>query len=126
MTETTGTAGLVRDYLETVWNQGRTEEADRFLAADLVQHNPNLPDGRAPLVDFVESLRKQLPELRFDIRRVAAQDDLVFVHSLCTQNAEDRGTAVVDVFRVADGLIVEHWDAKESVPETTASGHPIV
>src|SRR4051794_17101618 len=36
---------LIRDYLELVWNQGRTDLADRFLADDLIQHNPNLPDG---------------------------------------------------------------------------------
>jgi predicted SnoaL-like aldol condensation-catalyzing enzyme len=32
---------------------------------------------------------------------------------------------VVDVFRIAGGLIVEHWDVREDVPETTASGNPV-
>ncbi|GAA4633043.1 hypothetical protein GCM10023196_069000 [Actinoallomurus vinaceus] len=117
---------LIRDYIELVWNQGRTEEAERFLAEDLIQHNPNLPNGRKPLVDFIGGLHEQLPESRFDIRRTAAEGDLVFVHSLFTAQPGHRGIAVIDVFRVADGLIVEHWDLREDVPETTASGNPVV
>ncbi|MFB9629474.1 nuclear transport factor 2 family protein [Nonomuraea helvata] len=117
---------LIRDYVELVWNQGRTDLAGRFLTEDLVQHNPNLPDGRKPLVDFIDGFRRQLPQARFEIRRLAAQDDLVFVHSLFTAEPGHRGVAVVDVFRLAGGLIAEHWDLREDVPETTVSGHAIV
>jgi predicted SnoaL-like aldol condensation-catalyzing enzyme len=116
---------FIRDYIETVWNQGRTEESGRFLADDLVQHNPHLPDGRKPLADFIDGLRRRLPGLRFDVRRTAAEGDLVFAHSLFTAEPGARGTAVVDVFRIAGGLIVEHWDVREDVPETTASGNPV-
>ncbi|MBP0451727.1 nuclear transport factor 2 family protein [Kitasatospora sp. RG8] len=117
---------LVRDYLETVWNQGRTDLADRYLAEDLAQHNPNLPDGRAALTAFVDGLRAQLPELRFDLRRLAADGDLVFAHSLFTAAPGDDGRAVIDVFRLEGGLIAEHWDLNEAVPATTASGRPAV
>ncbi|MFC9326644.1 ester cyclase [Kitasatospora sp. NPDC057015] len=64
---------LVQDYLETLWNQGRTDLADRYLAEGLIRHNPDLPDGRAPLTAFVDGLRAQLPELRFELRRLAAE-----------------------------------------------------
>ncbi|WP_433444907.1 nuclear transport factor 2 family protein [Nonomuraea sp. CA-141351] len=117
---------LIRDYLELVWNQVRTDLADRFLAEDLIQHNPNLPDGRKALADFVDGFRGQFPDAHFEIRRLAAQDDLVFVHSLFTTHPGHRGVAVVDVFRIADGLIAEHWDLREDVPETTVSGNEIV
>ncbi|MYW67488.1 hypothetical protein GTY65_25970 [Streptomyces sp. SID8379] len=117
---------LVRDYLENVWNEGQTDRADEYLAANLIQHNPHLPDGRTPLVDFIEGFRKQLPEARFEIRRVAADDGLVFVHSRFRPTPDARGTVVVDVFRIDDGRIVEHWDVREDVPESTASGHEVV
>ncbi|WP_433245488.1 nuclear transport factor 2 family protein [Streptosporangium sp. CA-135522] len=116
----------LRDYLETVWNQGRADLAGRYLAEDLIQHNPNLPDGRTPVAEFVDGFRKQVPQGRFEIRRLAADGDLVFTHSHFTAHEGDPGMAVVDVFRVAEGLIAEHWDVKENVPETTAGGHPIV
>ncbi|MEV5569666.1 nuclear transport factor 2 family protein [Spirillospora sp. NPDC052269] len=117
---------LIRDYIEQVWNQGRTDLADRFLAEDLIQHNPNLPDGRKPLVDLIDGMRGQLPEARFEIRRLAGEGDLVFTHSLFTAQPGHQGIAVVDVFRIADGKIAEHWDLREDVPDTTASGRPIV
>ncbi|MBO2449110.1 nuclear transport factor 2 family protein [Actinomadura barringtoniae] len=117
---------LIRDYIETVWNQGRTQEAGRFLAENLIQHNPNLPDGRKPLVEFIDGFRVQLPEARFEIRRLAADGDLVFIHSLFTAQPGHRGVAVVDIFRIEDGLIAEHWDLREDVPESTASGNEVV
>ena len=125
-TDTAAARALVQDYLETFWNQGRTDLADRYLAEDLLQHNPNLPDGRAPLAEFVAGLRGQLPELRFELRRLAAEGDLVFAHSHFTAAPGDSGRSVVDVFRIADGLIAEHWDLDEAVPESTASGRPVV
>ncbi|OKJ11720.1 nuclear transport factor 2 family protein [Kitasatospora sp. CB01950] len=117
---------LVTQYLDTVWNEGKADEADRFLAENLIQHNPNLPDGRKPVVDFVAGFKTQVPEGRFTIQRIVSDHDLVFVHSHFTAQDGDRGMAVVDVFRIEHGLIAEHWDVKENVPETTASGHPIV
>jgi len=125
MTTTTSTQ-VVRDYLENLWNQGHTELAETYLAEDLIQHNANLADGRKALVEFIEGTRKQLPELRFDLRRSAAEGDLVFAHSLFTAQPGHRGLSVIDVFRVVDGVIVEHWDVNEQVPETTTSGHDIV
>lgn len=118
--------GLVRDFMETVWNQGRTEAADRYVAAELAQHNPALPDGLAALTGLVDSLRAQLPELHFDIRRTVAEGELVVVHSLFTPAPGAAAQAVVDIFRVEDGLIAEHWDVHQELPATTASGRPAV
>ncbi|WP_035849396.1 nuclear transport factor 2 family protein [Kitasatospora azatica] len=117
---------LIRDYLETVWNQGRTEQADRYLAADLAQHNAKLPDGRAAVAGLVDTLRGQFPQLHFELRRIAAEGELVFAHSLATLTPGEPGIAVVDVFRIENGLIVEHWDVSEQVPEATASGRPVI
>lgn len=117
---------LVRDFLESVWNQGHTETAGQYLATDLIQHNPNLPDGIPALTGLVEALRGQMPQMRFNIRRTAAEGDLVFVHSHFTPAPGAPGQAVVDIFRIQDGMIVEHWDVHQDIPATTASGNPVV
>jgi predicted SnoaL-like aldol condensation-catalyzing enzyme len=117
---------LIRDYVELVWNQGRTDLAAHFVAEDLAQHNPSLPDGRAALVAFIDGFRANLPAGRFEIRRLAQDGDLVFTHSHFATEPGDTGVAVVDVYRVVDGVIVEHWDVKEAVPDVTASGRPTV
>ncbi|MGW3492945.1 nuclear transport factor 2 family protein [Streptomyces sp. NPDC001020] len=123
---TSQNTALVRDFMETVWNQGHTDTAAKYIAADLVQHNPNLPDGLDALTGLIDMLRGQMPQMRFDIKRTAADGDLVFVHSHFTPAPGEDGQAVVDIFRIENGIIVEHWDVHQDIPATTTSGHPAV
>ena len=59
-------------------------------------------------------------------KRIAAEGDLVFMHVFSRISTQDRGEAVVDIFRFdRNGKIVEHWDVIQSVPEKTASGHSV-
>ena len=117
---------VATEYIEYLWNQGRTDLADKYLAEDLIQHNANLADGRTALVTFIEGARQQMPGMKFVIRRSAADGDLVFLHSQFIPAPGASGLAVIDVFRIADGVIAEHWDVNEAVPESTVSGHDFV
>jgi len=54
---------------------------------------------------------------------VIADGDLVVLHVHSTQNTQDCGEAVVDIFRVEQGKIVEHWDAVQSVPAESANSN---
>ncbi|MBU3065860.1 nuclear transport factor 2 family protein [Nocardia sp. NEAU-G5] len=117
---------LIADYLELMWNRGRTDLAARFVACGLVEHCPSLPDGRRALVDLIHGVRQRFPDARFELRRIAADGDLVFAHSLFTTGPGDRGVAVADVFRIDYGLIVEHWQVRERVPEVTVGTHPVI
>ncbi|MFG2115654.1 ester cyclase [Streptomyces sp. NPDC048718] len=123
---TSQNTALVTDFMNTVWNQGATDLADKYVAEDLIQHNPNLPDGRTALTTLIATLRGRLPQMHFAIERTAADGDLVFVHSLFTPAPGQNGQAVVDIYRIQDGLIAEHWDVHQDIPATTASGHPVV
>ena len=55
------------------------------------------------------------------IKRVVAEGDLVVLHVHSTQNAQDGGEAVVDIFRVEQGKIVEHWDVIQTIPAESAN-----
>lgn len=117
---------IATDYTQTVWIDRQIDEVDRFVASDLVQHNPNLPDGAEPLKAFLGKLFGELaPAMDWRILRVIAEDDLVAVHSLAIRGPGDRGSSVVDLYRIAGDRIVEHWDVSHDVPETTASGRSI-
>ncbi|MFI6932851.1 nuclear transport factor 2 family protein [Streptomyces sp. NPDC050287] len=63
----------------------------------------------------------QFPQLRITPKRIIAEGALVAVHSNYVATPGTRGQAVVDLFRVRDGRIVEHWDAVQDVPETSAN-----
>lgn len=56
-----------------------------------------------------------------EIVRSAADGDLVWLHVHATNGADDRGEAVIDIFRVKDGKIVEHWDVIQPVPKEAAN-----
>lgn len=109
-------------YLEQALNAKQPAEAvAAHVGGRYVQHNPQAPDGPDAFIAFVDGFTAQFPALNLDIKRVVAEGDLVVTHSLLTLAAGDRGTAVVDIFRLEDGKIVEHWDVLQPVPESAAN-----
>ena len=52
-----------------------------------------------------------------------SEGDLVVVHSKFTTGPDDRGQAIIDIFRIAGGKIVEHWDVIQQIPDQTANGN---
>lgn len=101
------------------------EAAERYIGDQYIQHNPHLPDGAGPFVSFFEGFFEKNPEAHNEIKRVIAEDDLVVLHVHSKVNPEDRGRAVVDIFRLEDGKIVEHWDVAQPVPESSANDNTL-
>jgi predicted SnoaL-like aldol condensation-catalyzing enzyme len=111
---------LVVDFYRTVFIEKKVVEGfERFVAPGYIQHNPLLPSGREAAVKFLTSRSSR--ESIADIKRVIAEGDLVVLHVHSRNNLSDRGRAVVDIFRVADGKIVEHWDVIQPVPDKPAN-----
>ncbi|WP_309143804.1 MULTISPECIES: nuclear transport factor 2 family protein [unclassified Bradyrhizobium] len=114
---------LVLEFYDRVFNRHEPKEAAEVLGDVYIQHNPTVPDGKSHFVSFFTELFKQKPERRARIVRSATDGDLVYLHSHATNGAGDRGRAIVDIFRVKDGKIVEHWDVIQSVPEKAANNN---
>ncbi len=113
---------LVIDYLRMLFGEKKVAQAVETYAADnIVQHNPNIGDGREPIIAFLDGLMAAHPAATWEIKRVVAEGDLVVVHTHLTLSPDDRGMAVVDIFRVADGKVVEHWDVLQPVPAQAAN-----
>lgn len=112
---------LVVEFYNQFFNDHETEQSGKVLAEDYIQHNPDVPDGKAPFVDYFAGYFKENPEYKSEIVRSAADGDLVWLHVHSTNGDQDQGEAVVDIFRVDDGKIVEHWDVIQSVPEKSAN-----
>jgi predicted SnoaL-like aldol condensation-catalyzing enzyme len=111
---------LVVDFYRVVFIEKRVVEGfERFVAPEYIQHNPLLATGREPAVKFLGP--RATRESVTDITRVIAEGDLVVLHVHSRTNLSDRGRAVIDIFRVADGKIVEHWDVIQAVPPTSAN-----
>lgn len=112
---------LVVEFYDLFFNKHETEKAAAVVADDYKQHNPQVPDGKTPFVSFFTGFFKDNPDSKARIVRSATDGDLVWIHVQSTNGAEDRGQAVVDIFRVTDGKIVEHWDVIQDVPEQAAN-----
>ncbi|GAB4012178.1 nuclear transport factor 2 family protein [Nocardioides ultimimeridianus] len=113
---------LVIAFYELAFNAAEPEEAAaRHLGESYIQHNPGAGDGPDAFVGYVHWLRGQFPELHLEIKRAIAEDDLVVTHSNLHLMPGDRGMAVADVWRVAEGKIVEHWGVVQEVPEESAN-----
>ena len=113
---------LVVEFYDQFFNEHNIAASD-VIAEDYIQHNPNVPDGKAPLVSFFSGYFAENPESRARIVRSATDGDLVWLHVQSTNGEEDLGEAVVDIFRVEDGMIVEHWDVIQTVPSEAANSN---
>ena len=95
----------------------------KYVGSEYIQHDPQSPDGAEAFIQFVNGFAGQFPQLSIDIKRVIAEGDLVVAHLLITMMPEDRGMAGVEIFRLQDSKIVEHWNVLQPVPEQAANGN---
>ena len=91
------------------------------LHEDFVEHSPGNPSGRDAWVDFIAA--SPLVSARMQLQRVLADGDLVAVHYRAAFPDGSPDLAVVDIWRFADGLIVERWDVVQPVPDAADTPH---
>ncbi len=89
---------------------------DRYIAPHYVQHSSLAEPTVAALKAFLDKVRAESPDAQQTIHRSMVDGDQVAVHVHVERWPGDPGLAVVDWFRVEDGMIVEHWDVIQDVP----------
>ncbi len=136
---------LYRNYVEEMWNKRNPSAADRFLAADFIEHNTNLPPGLAGRKQFVASVLAGFGDYHGEIQEVIAEGDNIVarVQWTGTQDGPFQGRpatgnklrfSTADFFRVENGKLAEHWDVVDGlsraiglglVPPPTPAGAPV-
>lgn len=110
--------------VETAFNQKKPQEAwDLYGGPYYTQHNPTAADGKEAVIALLNAWLPTVPDLHYDIKRIISHDDLVMIHSHVTTGPDDLGNAVVDIFRLENGKVVEHWDVGQPVPETSMNNN---
>ena len=111
----------VVEFYEKAINQKDFEAASRYLGGRYTQHNPTAPDGPEGLKGFLAFLKAKFPGSHSEIKRVFADGDYVILHVHAIREPGTRGRAIVDIFKLENGKIVEHWDVAQDVPEKAAN-----
>ena len=114
---------LVVNFYNDFFNKHQISEAINSLTEDYQQHNPYVPDGREAVVTYFTAFFKEHPQSSARIVRSSVDGDLVWLHVHSKENEEDLGKAVLDIFRVKDGKIVEHWDVIQNVPANAVNSN---
>jgi predicted SnoaL-like aldol condensation-catalyzing enzyme len=96
---------------------------ERFFRADYRQHSPLAADGAPALKEFLDWAKSRSPAAEHRVKRLFADGDYVIAHVHVIIEPGTAGNAVVDIFRLEDGLIAEHWDVMQPVPELPPA-HP--
>ncbi len=119
---------LVASYMQEVWVNRNIENLGKYISSsEFTQHNPHLNNGLEALEGFLPHLFNNImPNGTWEVKRIITENNMVVVHSLAKPLPEALGMVAVDIFRVENNKIVEHWDVSMDIPETTSSGNAII
>lgn len=110
-------------FFEAVVNEKNYDAASKYLGKIYIEHDPQGVDGPGGLYVFIEYLRNTYPNSHVEIKRVITEGDYVIFHVHDVKVPGTRGKAIIDMFRLDHGKVVEHWDVEQDIPEKSANGN---
>ncbi len=121
--QTTPNEKLVLKALTEIFVKRDASAIDRYWGTPYIQHNPTVPNGHEGLKGLLQNLPANF---KYDSGMIASSGDIVMIHGRYV-GLGPKPLVVVDIFRVKDSKLVEHWDVlQEEVPAAqTKSGNPM-
>jgi predicted SnoaL-like aldol condensation-catalyzing enzyme len=115
---------LVLRAFDTLFNKRDYAAAERFWSPDYIQHSAHIPPGREGLFDLV---RQAPATMKYENGSILAEGNLLMLHGRFSNLGQPANWIVVDIVRVQDALLVEHWDViqDEATRESSKSGLPM-
>jgi predicted SnoaL-like aldol condensation-catalyzing enzyme len=111
---------LVLKVLTELFADRDVSALDRYYTDGQIQHDPQLHDG----IDELRARVTASPDLHHQAGMVTADGDIVMVHGRY-EGMGPKPMIAVDIYRIEDGRIAEHWDVLQEEVSPTASGHPM-
>ena len=92
---------------------------ERYVGEEYIQHNPLVGDGKAPFIEYFESMAEEYPNKQIEFVRAVAEGNLVAVHTHQVWPGSEE-YVTMDIFRFdKNGKIVEHWDVVQEIPDVS-------
>ena len=113
----------VTEFYDKALNQKDFDAAAIYFGPRYIQHNPGAPDGIEGFKAFIAMRKEKTPNAKSEIKRAFAEGDYVILHVHSVREPGERGVAIVDIFRLENGKIVEHWDVVQPIPEKTTNSN---
>lgn len=89
---------------------------DQYIPADYVQHSTAASGGREGLRAFFLNRADSFPDVRMRIMAKFADGDFTIFHIHTIRHAGDPGMSIIDIFRMEDGMVREHWEVLQDIP----------
>jgi predicted SnoaL-like aldol condensation-catalyzing enzyme len=115
---------FVLKAIDTLFHKRDFAAAERFWSPAYTQHSAAIAPGREGLFEFVKAAPR---ELHYENVLIIADGDYVMLHSRISGIGQPVNWVVVDIVRIENGLIAEHWDViqDEATRESSKSGRPM-
>ena len=110
-------------FEDAALNQKDFEAASKYLGPRYTQHNPNVVDGPEGLKGYITFLKDKFPNSHSEVKHIFAADDYVIVHDHAVREPGTRGLAIVNIYKLENGMVVEHWDVIQPIPEKPANNN---
>src|SRR6266404_4600028 len=115
---------LVLEAFDTLFNKRDYAAAEKYWSPNYIQHSAHIEPGRDGLFSLIKSLP---PTLKYESGTIAAEGDFVIVHGRFSNFGLPVNWIAVDIVRIEDGILVEHWDViqDEVTKAESKSGLPM-
>jgi predicted SnoaL-like aldol condensation-catalyzing enzyme len=115
---------IVTTAYQRIFGDLDSSAVDEFMSKDFVQHNPTIADGPEGVKQVLHMLTSQgVPKQKIEFKHVVADGDIVILHTRYEMAGKE--WRFIDIYRVENGKLAEHWDAMMPMPETRANNNPM-
>lgn len=109
---------LAAEFFLTFYNDKDMIKARKMMHPDFINHHPYSGKGIDATIDAVNKhLFGKFPQFKVTVKRIAAEGDLVWIQCYTQDFPGDHGKMSMDIWRIQDGKIAEHWDIIQEIPK---------
>ncbi|MAA76213.1 MAG: hypothetical protein CMN28_16100 [Salinisphaeraceae bacterium] len=113
-------------FLDVAFAGDPAKAVELYVGEDYKQHNPAVADGKAGFIEYFSKMAVDYPKKSIEVVRAVGEGDLVALHTHQIWPEDGDEYVTMDFFRFDDlGKIIEHWDAVQLIPDSTANGNPM-